>query len=184
MSNETFYPILLALPIICTLPFFYILFIGPSSTTPPTYRLLALLSITSLFATSYHHGYISPLSPYNPQNLSKKSSTQTRPSQVFGSSSSTTSSTSSQDGPLNAYLPLLTRILAGVTALSGLFLFFRGSSSSLDTTAKVSLEEHFWLWCFAPAIILASLEVSTRAMADVEKGLEGLRERQYDLKGA
>ena len=181
-SNETFYPILLALPLLCALPFLYILFVGPSSTTPPTYRLLALLSVTSLIATSVLHGYVSPLSPYSPQNLSKKAAPHTRPSEVFGGSNKAATNASSNDGPLNAYLPLLTRILAGVTALSGLFIFLRGSSST--TTTKVSLEEHFWLWCFVPAIILTSLEVSTRAMADVEKGLEGLRERQYGLKGA
>lgn len=169
-SNQNLVPLLIALPILSSLPFLYVLFFSGSST-PPSLRLLSSLSLTSLISSVFASGLLShgPGSRRNEQPV--------RPSQVFGSPTSSGGVGSDELSPLQRYLPNLNWGLAALIALSGMFL-------RNEVLTGGPIQEHFWMWCFVPGVIVVVIEVSTKAIADVEDGLVGLGGLKYDYKGA
>ena len=80
-------------------------------------------------------------------------------------------------------------VLAGVVAFAGWFVrqpddgYYRDGGRR-SGAVEAAVQEYFWAWSLIPGLVMGVLEISRRAIDDVEKELAGLGGMRYDYKGA
>ncbi|KAK4189981.1 hypothetical protein QBC35DRAFT_117572 [Podospora australis] len=170
--NATTRYLLLALPILSTIP--YILFFLPSSSSN---RILGILGLSSLAATTFLIFKKSPektgipiLDGLTEPNVSTKSARQKRAALLSAGTEE-----GGDVGPLESYLPYLNMVIALLSALTGLV---QGHQHNANTKGV-----HPVLLGALPGVIYAVVLFAKVVMASVdpERELGGLR---YGYKGA
>jgi hypothetical protein len=79
----------------------------------------------------------------------------------------------SDESPINQYLPYLNAFISGL-------LFF----ASWAYRARSNVPEGLWLFFLLPGVIFAIVFMTRKSMAEVESGLSELRGMRYGYKGA
>ncbi|EXJ58624.1 hypothetical protein A1O7_06051 [Cladophialophora yegresii CBS 114405] len=162
-TNEIYTTVFTCLPLVIVLPFLWYLF----RSTSGTMVLLCLLGITSLVSSAYIM-YMVPVST----TLGSLSNL-TRIARRDYSGSRTSFLLTSDQSPINQYLPYLNAFICAL-----LFLASWGYLSRSD------VPEGLWLFLLLPGLIFGMVFMAKRSMAEIETGLSELRGMRYQYKGA
>ncbi|OCT51611.1 hypothetical protein CLCR_09062 [Cladophialophora carrionii] len=167
-TNEIYTTVFTCLPLVILMPFLWYL----SRSTSGTMVLLCLLGITSLISSAYIMYMVPVSTPLGSlSNLPRiASSAQQRRNY---SSSQTSFLLTSDQSPINQYLPYLNAFICAL-----LFLASWGYWSRSD------VPEGLWLFLLLPGVVFGMVFMAKRSMAEIETGLSELRGMRYQYKGA
>ena len=150
------------------LPFLWYLARSPTRSM----ALLCLLGITSLSSSAYIMYMIPVGTPLGSlSSLSRAASHVQR--RRDHAASRTSSLLTSDESPINQYLPYLNIFISVLLLLASWACRSRGDAP-----------EGFWLFLLLPGIIFAMVFVARRSMSEVQTGLSELRGMRYEYKGA
>jgi hypothetical protein len=155
------------LPLLLTLPFIL---------TFPTFPLLSVLGITSLFISAGRMRFFSP--PLPPHRASLQTNGLSRWLQLTDFEHRLLDAVA-EGGPLRMALPWLNVAICAVLGLAAVFLYRKGGSGDERGGGG-----EMWIFCLLPGIALMMVEVALRSMRDVEKGVGELDRLRYRYKGA
>ena len=170
-SNNAIYTMVFTvLPLIVVLPFLWYL----SRSTTKSMALLCLLSVTSLISSAYIM-YMIPVSTAlgSLSGITRTSSTAHQRRQHGAGFSQTSFLLTSDESPVNQYLPWLNAFISAL-----LFL------ASWAHRSRSDVPEGLWLFLLLPGLVFGMVFMATRSMAEVHTGLSDLRRMRYGYKGA
>lgn len=159
------------LPLLLTLPFIF---------TFPTSPLISILGMTTLLVSTGRMRFSSP-SASSPPPRSAGQQTNTgmfRWLQLTDFEYRLLDAVPEQ-GPLRIALPWLNIAICAVLGLTAMVLYRRDSSAH-----SAGMADEMWIFCLLPGIALVMVEVATRSMQDIEKGVGELERLKYRYKGA
>lgn len=167
-SNAIYMLLFTGLPLIVIVPFIWYLF----SSTTKSMALLCLLSITSLVSSAYIM-YMIPLgTPLGSLSTFPRTAPGAQQRRNHGGSQ-TSFLLTSDESPINQYLPYLNAFISA--------LLFLGSWAYRSRTGT---PDGFWIFLLFPGVIFMMVFIARRTMADVQSGLSELRGMRYGYKGA
>ena len=156
------------LPLVVILPFIWYLFLS----TTRSMALLCLVSITSLISSAYIMYMIplgTPLGPLSELPRTKSSAQQRRDHGL----SQTSFLLTSDESPINQYLPYMNAFISAL-----LFL------SSWAYRSRNGAPDGFWVFLSFPGVIFVMVFLARRSMGEIQNGLSELRGMRYGYKGA
>lgn len=188
ISNATYVIIFTLLPLILTPLFTYHLIF--SSSNQARVRLLSLLAITSLFASSFSMFFLSSIDGTDARaRLDRRQKQLSRSTFAAVQTNNTFNAVATKimdklddlrldldaDGPLLQALPILNGIMSVLLAFAAWMLQGR--------TIR-GVPEYMWLYLILPGAMCGMTTIARRSIMDEERGLRELRGMRYGYKGA
>lgn len=192
-SNALYTIVFTLLPLLISPLYFY--HMALSGTTPARLKLLCLLSLTSLLASSFSMFFLSTLGVQETA-LDARARLDRRQRQTarrtFGTVFDQHNAPSGivtrimdrlddirldldVDGPLLQALPILNGVMCGLLAIAAWIL--KGQKLS-------GVSEFMWLYLLLPGFMFAMTTLARKSIIDEEKGLNELKGMKYNYKGA
>lgn len=193
-SNAAYVLIFTVLPLVLTPLFvFYLVF---SSTAPARLRLLCLLALTSLLASSFIMFFMSSIDGTDARARLDLRQKQLARNTFIAQSSTAVASAFDRlwvlaqtvvdklddvrldldaEGPLLKALPILNAVICGLLAVAAWAL--RRSNAN-------GVPEYMWVWLLLPGAMAAMTMVARKGIIDEERALKELRGLRYGYKGA
>lgn len=188
ISNQAYTIIFTLLPLTLTPLFTYYLIFN--STTPARLRLLSLLALTSLLASSFIMFFMS-----SAPSLDARERLDQRQRQMYRNTIATPSTSASlvetamkimdklddlrmdldTDGPLLQSLPILNAMMCGLLMVAGWILkgqVLRG------------VPDYMWIYLMLPTIMLVMTTIARQSILAEQRELRGLKGLKYVYKGA